>query len=147
MFADKEMVAHAGKNIPLDTSNAIVSLARLPEAFHLTGSRFFGYATSKSDWDFAAQYSPELVRKLRDIGFVSCDRGYVRYGDGYTVDVMEHCDVQVQLRSDLGLTLKVRDLLYNELRGELRAAGHEQRREAWRLLYGVVELLSKGGRA
>lgn len=38
-------------------------------SFYLTGSRFFGGVTEKSDWDFFTLYDKEVRRELLDYGF------------------------------------------------------------------------------
>ena len=140
MLRDIEGVERTNHDVPLATRLTIGSLHRLPEEFHLMGSRFFRCAKDTSDWDFAVQYTPDVVQKLKNLGFASL--GYLsEYNDGHTVDVLECCNVQVQLRGNLPLTLIVRDILSANFWDEhLRASG-EKRRAVWENLHAAIGLL------
>lgn len=56
-------------------------------SFYLTGSRFFGNANEKSDWDFFTLYDKEVRRELLDYGFErNTDETYS--GDTEIVEVL-----------------------------------------------------------
>lgn len=68
-----------------------------PVSFYLTGSRFFGNATSTSDWDFMAEDSSEVETLLIQNGFTRVDVD--NYSDFSITKVFAHiqCNIHVQL--------------------------------------------------
>lgn len=89
--------------------------------FQLTGSRFFGTSTEKSDWDFFTQDSPGVRLWLTTNGFVDSTGGTGYVDDGLCVDVFtfvgEHERfnpsqyIQVQLVKDFSLKQKIQEQL------------------------------------
>lgn len=70
--------------------------------FYLTGSRFFGGVTEKSDWDFFTLYDKEVRRELLDYGFErNTDETYS--GDTEVVEVLSKFCVD----SDTGKPVKI----------------------------------------
>lgn len=88
--------------LPEDPSLAVEFLENCKEiSFTLVGSRRFGTATDKSDWDFYTQYSKETEALLRKKGFSRTM--FYDYGDLDVVIVYRLLDVDIQLRRDPAL--------------------------------------------
>ena len=87
---------------------AMVPLHQYPHAFHLTGSRFFGTATEKSDTDFVASYSKEVVEWLAEQGYKRIQAPSEMYDEGiYTKEVWRHdkFNIEIQLTENLDAKL------------------------------------------
>lgn len=85
------------------------SLNQLEDAFHLTGSRFFGVSNAASDYDYFAQYSEELVEKLLGLRFEFLKGAY--YKDSNTVKIMRGhnwCGGQIDIQLVVSVNLKHR---------------------------------------
>lgn len=92
-----------------NTLKAIFILDRAKTLFHTCGSRFFGDATKESDFDFFTEYSPELYKGLKSMGFRdreeedekkiknNPDFQYIYYRDVNTQKILEMGDVQCML--------------------------------------------------
>lgn len=68
-------------------------VAKMQEAefqFHLTGSRYWGNHTEKSDWDFFVQDCPSVREYLTTLGFTRYSKHSDYAADGQCVDVWVH---------------------------------------------------------
>ena len=90
--------------------------------FQLTGSRFFGTDTAKSDWDFFVQDTPEVKEWLMSLGFFRHGNQSPYAGDGLCTGVMvfngynpsretdpadDSAQIHVQLVNDFSLKQKI----------------------------------------
>lgn len=72
-------------------------MEQFPNSLWLTGSRFFGFHTNQSDWDFFAEYSTDCLNWLYDHGFIETGEPY---NDANIATVLAKHNVHVQLVSD-----------------------------------------------
>lgn len=92
--------------------------------FYLTGSRFFGGVTDKSDWDFFTLYDKEVHHQLVDYGFVSnADEAYS--GDTEVVKVLSKFCID----PDTGKPVKIDVQLVKAL--EKKVAVQEALKKTW----------------
>lgn len=79
----------SGLKLSLDPVQEVLhGLALSGHVFHLTGSRYFGLANEKSDYDFFVQGQPGLMDDLRAMGFLEIPvRETADYGDAQTIAV------------------------------------------------------------
>lgn len=125
--------------------------------FYLTGSRYFGNATEKSDWDFFVQYDDQIVKFLLDLGFkrnynekAYDDKGvsavYTFVPTKYTgfediSDSPEHIDVQ--LTKHAWYKLEVQKYIKHKYLDELIACQKSKRKDIWNKVYNeIVERLN-----
>jgi hypothetical protein len=118
--------------------------------FRLTGSRFFGTHTVKSDYDFFASHCDEAIKTLKDAGFTRILSGYK---DRNTVEVWylirAGCSCHVQLEIDVELKSKIQQLMKDELPYDLLENMSRRKmlgREIWDWAYQCAELPYKMGR-
>lgn len=99
--------------------------------FHLTGSRFFGGNSGRSDYDFFAQTSPEVIVELAGLGFKRTTGTY--YSDPLVQSVwyQEVANVHVQLVSDVDAKIAVQHLLAGH--GKMSAKTKSQKCFAWQI--------------
>jgi len=71
-------------------------LQSAPFDFHLTGSRFFGTNTEKSDYDFFCEDNVAVRAFLRKNGFICDNEGYP-YFDSNTIMVYKHVKAQIDV--------------------------------------------------
>jgi len=82
-----------------ETSGLRAELDRLEQMaipFYLTGSRYFGTSTEKSDWDFFTQYCRETCDKLESMGYVSYWGDY--HADKHIVHVYKHTSLPIHIQ-------------------------------------------------
>ena len=77
--------------------------------FYLTGSRFWGNNTVKSDWDFFTEYSETTLKYLTDKGFKQITETI--YEDIETVLVMKKDNIDIQLVKNSTKKLKAQMVL------------------------------------
>ena len=77
-------------------------------SFHLSGSRFMNklypydvILSDGTDWDFSAQYSPELTKKLLDMGFKEKTFKGEKYKCNQSVCLYEYENIDVVLRRNI----------------------------------------------
>ncbi len=98
------------------------SMLGCEHTFYLTGSRFFGGWKSNSDWDFFAQYSPEICKWLIDNRFTLLCDPRTKYNDDECVKVYRYqkfgqspsiptFQIDVQLVKDAGLKLQIQNMM------------------------------------
>ena len=75
----------------IELQNYLSILENSKFAFQLTGSRFFGNATEKSDWDFFVQNSPEAIDFLRSNNFALITSAHSDWEDYRTALEHQHC--------------------------------------------------------
>lgn len=92
-------------------------LEQAPFEFHLTGSRFFGYDTPESDWDFFVDSAVlgglfGLENWLRHIGFYK-DSDIIDYSKTSIVQVWKHtlAPIQIQIVEDAQLKADVQNVM------------------------------------
>ena len=74
-------------------------MSKSGHVFHLTGSRYFGYYSELSDWDFFVEDHQNLHAELEDMGFKMMPGGY---DDPVTAEVWHHPDdIHVQVVTDI----------------------------------------------
>lgn len=56
------------------TEQILEMIEKSPNEYYLTGSRFFGGATEKSDYDFFVQESPEVFQELNSWGLIDLSK-------------------------------------------------------------------------
>lgn len=128
-----------------DDMRIVAELAGLPFDFFLAGSRYMQCATEKSDWDFYAQYSPELIQSLEAADFESTDpcnyRGDWQDSSGQqTVDVFARGAVHVQVLNHVGLMRRVRDFIRDKrLHEHISAEKGPARRIIWNAVIEKVQ--------
>lgn len=125
--------------------------------FYLTGSRYFGNATEKSDWEFFVQYDKEIVKYLLDLGFkrnhnekAYDDKGisavYTFVPSDYTgfedvSQLPEHIDVQ--LCNQAWYKFEVQKYIKHKYLEELIACDKSKRKDIWNRTYDeIVERLN-----
>jgi len=99
-----------GKVVPATIEN----LMKSEFTFYLTGSRFFGNVTEKSDWDFFVKDSPEVREFLESICFSYEYQGNSGYKDAFLTTVMYSRiprGIHVQLINEVELKVKVQNYL------------------------------------
>lgn len=117
----------------LITGSAILdAMNRSPLEFHLTGSRFFGTATTNSDWDFFVQDGPGVQDKLLWLGFMHLTEH--SYKDSNTLEVWRYTTlVHVQVVKDATLKAKIQKIFKS--RNILRPS-----RKCWDLAYELTAI-------
>ncbi len=125
---------------------AMDSMQQSEFEFHLTGSRFFGFAKSSSDHDFFVQESDEVKSFLRSLGFqLNLDAQYI--GDPTFVEVFELITeegvIQVQLikQSEYSRKQLIQRLLKSQYPKGI-PGDKSQKRELWHLTYGILKQLA-----
>jgi hypothetical protein len=113
--------------------SVIDRLEKLPEVFHLTGSRFFNDGKG-NDVDYFVEASAELIDALVDMGFQKISMK--EYGDSNCIAVMRTYDngnlqIDVQIVKDAALKLRVQERL-REL-GYVRPTQNE-----WNLAFALM---------
>lgn len=90
---------------------AISELANLNTQFYVTGSRFFGAAHTRSDWDFMMAYDPSIAEHLLELGYTV--KGGQYSGDHSLELVLhkEHVDIQLVKPDRLRAKLLAQDVL------------------------------------
>jgi hypothetical protein len=88
----------------IKTTNFVPVLFQMQNSehvFHLTGSRYFGAHTDKSDWDFFTEASDKVVEWLKILDFYSVFEPYS--GDPFECLVMKNDkeNIHVQLVHDV----------------------------------------------
>lgn len=86
-------------------------MEQAPFQFHLTGSRFFGYSTMESDWDFFVGCQENLRNWLWSNGFYHCDSGYQGTTGITEVWVHETEPIQIQTVNDAQLKADVQNVM------------------------------------
>lgn len=56
------------------TEQILEMIEKSPNKYYLTGSRFFGGATEKSDYDFFVQESPDVLQELNSWGMIDLSK-------------------------------------------------------------------------
>lgn len=104
------------KNFTAKTFSSVRLALAINEDFEfiLTGSRFFGYNTEKSDWDFFTQAPPDpvnLITFLTELGFQSIYR--TGYKDREITVVYRHPTerIDIQVVKDAALKNKIQERL------------------------------------
>ena len=143
MLADIERYENPSPHVPdIETRSTIGELTRSADTFYLGGSRYFGCERPESDWDFLVQHTPAVETYLNTIGFKRMMDaevpGWYDASDGHTVAVMEKGRVQVQLRQNVLLTRKVRDVIYREFWQWHLHATKQERRDMWQAMHEAV---------
>jgi hypothetical protein len=115
-------------------------MATSPIVFHLTGSRYFGNATAKSDWDFFTEYTENTQKFLANLGFVRL--AFHGYNDELTAGVWRHAaeQIDVQLVRDVPLKIKIQEMIYADV-GMLVTLRNVTKNEAtaiWDFLYRLI---------
>lgn len=130
-----------------EENNSIVTALEKSEfTFYLTGSRFFGNAHEKSDWDFFTEDSGDALRDyLRRIGFRRLDSKTTEYTDMNVIDIWENQNVHVQVIRNLHFKRKAQVLLNTKpFKAIYLAATKTRRRHLWegifKALYDMNEL-------
>lgn len=83
-----------------DVDNVWALLTKSPAQFHLTGSRYFGWATPGSDWDFFVQADKTIEDHLAMMGFSLVSKN--SYADPLCLGVWTHpSNVHVQVVSSI----------------------------------------------
>ena len=117
--------------------------------FFLTGSRYFGGSTEKSDYDFFAQHSDELMKALEQTGFHILS---TYFGDstgkllGRDPDIVEVAryqgeslrgpfSIDVQLVHNFERRKKITELLYHS--GLMPKIPKEDRPAFWSMAYSL----------
>jgi hypothetical protein len=132
-FQEKAMIDF-GSMFSGKIKTAIEFLHNMKEPFTLTGSRYFGGYSERSDWDFFAEYSEQLQETLVNYGFrISHD--YT--GMSHVVSVLAWGSIHVQLVRDAALKRNVQEKLRN--RGIMRGLTKEVRKLIWFAAYAMID--------
>jgi len=111
----------------------IMELSEMDAVFYLTGSRYFGTARTRSDWDFFTN-DPGVGERLLDAGWqtVAADTHYLdtAYGKGR---------VHVQVVQDAARKRRVQMYLYRVLR--LGRLPKEQAKALWSVVDNLIEVI------
>jgi hypothetical protein len=113
---------------------AIEFLHGMKEPFTLTGSRYFGGYSEKSDWDFFAEHSEQLQNSLVNYGF-TLTQDYTNMS--HVVAVLAFHGIHVQLVRDAALKRSVQEKLRN--RGIMRGLTKEVRKLIWFAAYAMID--------
>ena len=107
-------------NLPQTLPTDVIKLHNAPFTFYLTGSRFFGNITPKSDWDFYASYNKQICEWLNDQGFIQASHHL--YGDDpncvkvFTNTNAATTPIHVQLVADIKAKHQCQTILINVLK-------------------------------
>lgn len=133
--------------LSLKVDSIIALLCSFNETFYLTGSRFFGNASSNSDWDFFVSNCNSTKKKLENIGFkeinseVMVDMGYDRTQFATILEYQaEDGVIQVQFVQNPYAKNRVQELIKSEYLDEFNNMSKPERKKLWSLL-----LKSAGG--
>jgi hypothetical protein len=127
-------------------SDVLTALSDAKQVFHLAGSYYFGVATTESDVDLYAEYTPELVTFLAKGGFKILGGNDPSYPEivgiperdvadqNNTFAVFEHRTVplHVQVFYDLPLALAARDILAKAFKDEHTRTRGPNRTKMWK---------------
>lgn len=125
-----------------EENNSIVTALEKSEfTFYLTGSRFFGNAREKSDWDFFTEDSGDALRDyLRRIGFRRLDSKTTEYTDMNVIDIWENQNVHVQVIRNLHFKRKAQVLLNTKpFKAIYLAATKTRRRHLWEGIFKALD--------
>ena len=145
---------------PIDA--CLMMLKNAEVSFFLTGSRFFGGAHSKSDWDFIAQHTETTEAFLLSIGFklnedvqdyldpmttkvlskhfCHCEEQARDYGERFSGNHHEEClKIDIQLCHDVDTKIKIRDILKKGFEGQVLPGDKCQRNRLWTMVYNLVK--------
>lgn len=140
----------------------LLALKESDKDFFLTGSRFFGGATDKSDWDFIARQDESTETFLRGIGFklnedvqdyldpmtakvltkhfCFCEEHYRDQDYNGRVEHSEECQkIDIQLCHDFDTKIKVRDILKESFKRNWLPGDKYQRSDLWSMVYNLVK--------
>jgi len=135
----------------LELDNVFVGLHEASQYFRLTGSRFFGWPTSVSDWDFFAEDTYETRNLLMDLGFSDVSRDGVSnekhptYSDPLCTGVFFHPDgIHVQLVNDFITKMMAQKIIAEEnlLSSPMTK---ENQRIVWRSVIATLNRLERVG--
>jgi hypothetical protein len=132
-FQEKAMIDF-GSMFSGKIKTAIEFLHNMKEPFTLTGSRFFGGYSERSDWDFFAEYSERLQESLVNFGF-TLTSDYTNMS--HVVAVLAFHGIHVQLVRDAALKCKVQEKL--RTRGIMRGLTKEVRKLIWFAAYAMID--------
>lgn len=126
----------------------VLDLMRSDIKFHLTGSRFFGGANEKSDWDFITEANPVTMSWLEANGFeTDLDSSYsdptiVKVLYGYCVHNGSRVKVDVQLVESVSTKLYIQSILKDHWKHGL-PVDKEVKKQIWNAAYAVYKSVSK----
>lgn len=116
--------------------------------FHLTGSRFFGYQSDVSDWDFMVEHTNAVEDWLLEQGFaVDGDSSYtdpwitkVMRAEFFTIvkGLMVPVKVDVQLVTNVASKLHVQKVLQQHFLRRGYPEDKEVRKQMWELAYSMM---------
>lgn len=108
--------------------------------FHLTGSRFFGTATEKSDYDFFIEDSEAVRTQLIKWRFYIESTG-ITYADTQTIRIYKHPDnIHIQLVRNVPLKEKAQSILKDFYRkGNNYRMTKPQLRRIWDLVFDIIK--------
>ena len=119
-----------------------------PIEFHLTGSRFFGYQSDESDWDFMVEHAIAVEDWLLEQGFAVDDDS--SYTDPWITKVMRaefhtivkgqrvSVKVDVQLVHNVASKLHVQKVLQQHWMRKGYPEDKENRKQMWELAYSMM---------
>lgn len=112
----------------------------LPEMFYLTGSKFFGNYTARSDTDYFAEYSEELLQKLICKYNFEVDTQETSYHDRNLAAVLYNNsdNVHIQLVYDVQKKLLIQELI-KHYRLEDRNLPKQHRCGLWNFAYDLID--------
>lgn len=115
--------------------------------FQLTGSRFFGGYTEKSDWDFFVQYSPDINEFLKNIGFNIIDISSPEWED-YQLAIEHGKCLNIYFSSDTFKSIHVqvvsnfehKQMLQQKLfeSNWMKVSDKQTRKKMWALAYSLL---------
>ena len=124
---------------PFD-SIRLLSISRF--RFHLTGSRYFGYAKPDSDWDFFTQDKEGLTDYLKSKNFVRKSMKPEWMGSN-TLSIWEHTKAEVEIEVERDWDLKQRAQEYIKANPafleSLKNLPKLERGEVWENVYAILK--------
>jgi len=126
---------HLGNKYPIPASvTTLLDSLPVGEVF-LTGSRWLGYASPSSDWDFFIQSCPMHEKTLQRIGYTQIPTMF--YSDPSVVKVyLSPCgEIHIQLVRDSYLKSQVQDKIAPTLRSLYLIKDTELRKKTARLVW------------
>ena len=134
------LIGLEANTLPQDTNSVLQRINKYRASFWLTGSRFFGGASFRSDYDFFAQDSVEKRSFLTDLGFVVLNEGeYAEDSNNAIVyrAFVKPNKVDVQLVKSFSLKLKAQEAI--KARDATLGLSKLQARRVWKLTYDLLK--------
>jgi len=123
-------------NTQRKSESVLDQLDRLPQEFHLTGSRLSSETRVDSDWDFFVKDTPHIGQDLEWLGFVNVTRNEGGYLDCSLHQIWRHpdgVDVQIIKPEWFEAKTKANQLLLCTFFGKnlLQHGGRRHKNEVW----------------